>query len=112
MTEKVALICEAGRPQPRQTFASPQALGEWTAGALRERLQRGEQEVRLPCWAALGPFSPASGALAVLRAVMEEVYAHPALRSLTLLCASQEELAVFRFQWNMWFAASKPPHAE
>lgn len=110
MTEKVVLICEAGHPQPHRTFDAPQELGDWTAEALLEHLRRGEQEIRLPCWAAPGPFSPAAGALAVLRAVMEVVYAHPALRSLTLLCASQEELAVFRFQWNMWFAASKPPH--
>ena len=112
MTEKVALICESGHPRPCCAFASPQALGDWTAEALLQCLQRGEQEVRLPCWADLGPFSPAAGALAVLRAVMEVVYAHPSLRSLTLLCASPEELAVFRFQWNMWFAAAKPPHEE
>lgn len=110
MTEKVHLICEPGHSHPHRIFTIPQELGDWTAEALLERLQRGEREVRLPCWAALGPFSPAAGALAVLRAVMGVVYAHPALRSLTLLCASPEELAVFRFQWNMWFAATKPPH--
>ena len=73
--------------------------------------RRGEREIRLPCWAALGDFSPAAGALAVLRAVMEVVYRRPGLERLTLLCASPEELAVFQFQWNMWFAAEKPPHS-
>lgn len=109
MTEKVTFSWEAGHTPPAP-FSSPSALGQWTAEALRCRLDRGETEVCLPCWAALGAFSPAAGALAVLRAVMEVVYSRPALRTLTLLCASPEELAVFRFQWNMWFAASKPPH--
>lgn len=112
MTEKVTLICETGHPQPHCTFDSPQALGRWTAEELEAHLRQGETAVSLPCWATLGPFSPAAGALAVLREVMEVVYAHPVLSSLTLLCASPEELAVFRFQWNMWFAASKPPHEE
>lgn len=110
MTEKVNLICETGHPLPSGSFASPQALGQWTARALEERLNQGKREIRLPCWADLGPFSPAAGALAVLRAVMETVYAHPELQSLTLVCPSPEALSVFRFQWNMWFAATKPPH--
>ena len=110
MTEKVTLALEPGHPLPKEIFPSPEALGQWTAEALARRLDRGETDVRLPCWAALGDFSPAVGALAVLRAVMDIVYERPALRTLTLLCAAPQELAVFRFQWNMWFAAAKPPH--
>ncbi len=111
MTEKVALTLEPGCPPPTCIFAVPGDLGQWTAEELERRLCRGEREIRLPCWAALGDFSPAAGALAVLRAVMEVVYRRPGLERLTLLCASPEELAVFQFQWNMWFAAEKPPHS-
>lgn len=110
MTEKVALALAERDRRPALRFSAPGALGRWTAEELTLRLDRGEREVCLPCWADLGAFSPAAGALAVLRAVMEVVYSRPELRKLTLLCASPEELAVFRFQWNMWFAAVKPPH--
>lgn len=111
MTEKVTLSLQEGLPLPEGSFPDPGALGRSAAAALEDRLHRGERQIYLPCRAAAGPFSPAAGALAVLRAVMEVVYRRPELERLTLLCATREELAVFRFQWNMWFAASKPPHA-
>lgn len=109
MTEKVTLAAAEDSRHPSLRFSSAGDLGRWTAEALERRLDLGEREIRLPCWAGLGEFSPAAGALAVLRAVMEVVYRSPGLETLTLLC-DPAELPVFRFQWNMWFAASKPPH--
>ena len=44
----------------------------------------------------------------VLRSVMDYSYDHPELSCVTLVCASEEIAASYRFQWNMWYAERKP----
>ena len=112
MTEKVSIVLDPSLPAPAVRFPGPEALTQWTCRRLLTALeQQGDQAV-LPVWTGLCEGSAHPAALQILRGVMEVVYAHPLLKRLTLVCGSQEELAVFQFQWNMWFAGKKPEHRE
>ena len=110
MTEIVSIICDPSLPTPAVSFSSPDVLVQWTCKRLLAALSERGDEVSLPVWAGLAGGNLPTCAFQILRAIMELVYAHPLLRKLTLVCGSEEELAAFRFQWNMWFAEKKPEH--
>lgn len=53
------------------------------------------------------PWTPLSGAYAVLKTAVDFLYDHPEIRCLEIRCAGESCYRDYRFQWNMWFAEHK-----
>lgn len=113
MTEKVELLL-AERPAAISPGpASAEALAQGYVSQLTAALNQGAVHLSITCAdpAALG-LEPGRTAHAVLRAVVDFLYDHPQVQRLSIRCAGQEAWRAYSFQWNLWFAAHKPPHQE
>ena len=108
MKENVRFSLDPSQPAPALRFHSPEELARWTAERLDAAVQAGQTEITLPCWTFAGSDWKAAGAAyQILKAVMDRYRAAPRIRSLTLCCATPEDLRAFQFQWNMWYAEEK-----
>lgn len=109
MTPNITITQADQLPCPLIHLDSTQALADWYHHQLLDALRRGEKTICLHCFASLGgDWSPAAGAYAVLRMTADFLYDHPEMEAVQLLCAGEACYQAYRFQWNMWFAQSKP----
>ena len=113
MLPEISITCvEEPVPLP----PCPPDLPALAAGGLKplqEALRRGEETAVLTvCQWPHSPWAPAAGAYTVLKAAVDFLYDHPALRRLELRCAGVDCWRSYRFQWNMWFAERKEDPVE
>lgn len=112
MTEKVTVKQAGQLPMPLIYLASTEELAQWYVSQLEWALEHGERELTMSCFTTenLG-FPTARAAAAVLKAVMDVLYDHPEVESLTVLCAGEEAYRTYSLHWNMWYAPYKPHHS-
>lgn len=111
MTEKVTIERRNDLPMPLIYLASAEDLAAWQRDQLLWALSQGHRVLTVSCFdtAPLG-FDIAAASMTVLKTLMDFVYDHPEIESLTILCGDDASYRAYSFHFNMWYAAHKPPH--
>lgn len=111
ITRKVTLERQDLLPMPLIYLANSDELAAWYLSQLDWAVKNGQRELTVSCFdPALMGWDGGKTALTVLRALTTFLYDHPAVERLTILCGGEAAFNTYSFQWNMWFAGSKPDH--
>lgn len=111
MTEKVSILQQEDLPMPLIYHGDAETLAEWYTDQLAWSLGQGHRALTVSCFdtAPMG-FDIGKAALTVLRHLMDFLYDHTEIESLTILCGDPATYRAYSLHFNMWYAAHKPPH--
>ena len=111
MTEKVTIERRDNLPMPLIFLQTAEDLAAWQVDQLLWALNQGHRALTASCFdtAPLG-FDIAAASMTVLKSLVDFVYDHPEIESLTILCGDDTSFRAYSFHFNMWYAAHKPHH--